>query len=99
MRKQGGWQSYRNIKKLATTGIYLKLSRATYMRDISFGSYFFFRRLKLPHIIIGVSTKLKLLKLAAYEMSPNGPSDFRVTSYICFLDSLIRNAEDVMLLQ
>ena len=40
-----------------------------------------------------------LLNLAAYEMSPNGPADLGVTSYICFLDSLIKNAEDVMLLQ
>lgn len=99
MRKQGDWQSYRNIKELEAAGIYLKPSRTTYMRDISFESYFFFGYLKLPHITIDASTKLKLLNLAAYEMSPNGPGDFGVTSYICFLDSLIKNAEDVMLLQ
>ncbi|KAJ9695439.1 hypothetical protein PVL29_010754 [Vitis rotundifolia] len=94
MCKQGDWQSYRNIKELAAAGIYLKPSGTTCMRDISFESYFFFGYLKVPHITIDASTKLKLLNLAAYEMSPNGPGDFGVTSYICFLDSLIKNAED-----
>ncbi|XVE61032.1 hypothetical protein DITRI_Ditri06bG0008000 [Diplodiscus trichospermus] len=35
------------------------------------------------------------MNLVAYEMCPDFENDFEVTSYLCFLDSLIDTAEDV----
>ena len=40
-----------------------------------------------------------LLNLVAYETCPDAPDDFGVTSYICFMDSLIDHAEDIMVLR
>ncbi|KAK4345995.1 hypothetical protein RND71_036171 [Anisodus tanguticus] len=41
------------------------------------------------------STKSEFLNLVAYEACPDTPDDFGVTSYICFMESLIDRAEDV----
>ncbi|GFY84741.1 hypothetical protein Acr_03g0015150 [Actinidia rufa] len=51
--------------------------------------------LTLPPIIIDDTTKSMLLNLAAYEACPDNANDFGVTSYICFMDSIIDHAEDV----
>ncbi|KAK8632972.1 hypothetical protein V6N13_013828 [Hibiscus sabdariffa] len=42
------------------------------------------------------STGPNFMNLIAYEMCPDFENDFSVTSYICFLGSLIGNGEDVM---
>ncbi|XP_028074332.1 uncharacterized protein LOC114276713 [Camellia sinensis] len=51
--------------------------------------------LSLPPMKIDDSTQSLLLNLAAYEMCPDSPNDFRVTSYIWFMDTLIDHADDV----
>ncbi|KAG4177466.1 hypothetical protein ERO13_A11G308675v2 [Gossypium hirsutum] len=45
----------------------------------------------LPPITVDDST----MKLIAYEMCPDFKNDFTVTSYMCFLDLLIDEAEDI----
>ncbi|KAJ9681934.1 hypothetical protein PVL29_018025 [Vitis rotundifolia] len=69
--------------------------RTISLRDISFNSSFFYSHLKLPPITIDDSTKPRFLNMVAYEMCPEGPDDYGVTSYICFLDNLIDHADDV----
>ncbi|XP_034706328.1 UPF0481 protein At3g47200-like [Vitis riparia] len=94
-KQRGIRQSFRHIKELKAAGIYLKPSRTCFLRDVSFKSYFFFGHLKLPPITIDDSTKTKFLNMVAYEMCPDAPDDYTVTSYICFLYDLIDHADDV----
>ena len=93
--KKGIWKSFRNIKELKAAGIHLQLNRTSSLRDISFNSHFFYGCLKLPPIIIDGFTKPKFLNIVAYEMCPEAPNDYAVTSYISFLYELIDHADDV----
>ncbi|KHG12694.1 hypothetical protein F383_17045 [Gossypium arboreum] len=80
-----------NIKELKKAGIWLEASETSNLADISFNHIFFFRKLRLPPISVDDST----MNLIAYEMCPDFKNDFTVTSYMCFLDLLIDEAEDV----
>ena len=53
----------------------------------------------LPPLSIEDSTKSMLLNMLAFETCPDCLDDFWVTSYICFMDSLTNNAEDVIVLR
>ncbi|XP_050381437.1 UPF0481 protein At3g47200-like [Argentina anserina] len=88
-------QSFRNIQELKAAGIHLKPSKTNTLRDISFDSRCFAGILHLPPISVDDSLGPKFLNLIAYELCPDFQNDFGVTSYICFLDSLIDHAEDV----
>ena len=94
-KKGGIWRSFRNIKELRAAGIHLQPSGTRFLRDISFNSYFFYGCLKLPPTIIDDLTKPKFLNILAYEMCPDAPNDYAVTSYIYFLYELIDHADDV----
>ncbi|KAL2458458.1 Plant protein of unknown function [Forsythia ovata] len=89
------WVPNRSVIELVKSGIHFKASKTTNFTDVDFKSYFIYGNLMLPPILVDDTTKPLLLNLAAYEMSPHGPSEFRVTSYICLMDSLISRAEDV----
>ncbi|KAL6324724.1 hypothetical protein AAG906_017064 [Vitis piasezkii] len=89
------WPSFRHIKELKAAGIHLKRSRTSFLTDISFKSCFFCGYLKLPQIIIDDFTKPKVLNIVAYEMCQDGPYDYAVTSYMCFLYDIIDHADDV----
>ncbi|XP_017628503.2 UPF0481 protein At3g47200-like, partial [Gossypium arboreum] len=80
-----------NVKELKKAGIRLKASETSCLTDISFNSIFVFGKLRLPPINVNDST----MNLIAYEMCPDFDNDFTVTSYMCFLDLLIDEAEDV----
>ncbi|XP_034707721.1 uncharacterized protein LOC117930993 [Vitis riparia] len=62
-KQRGIWQSFRHIKELKAAGIYLKPSRTSFLRDISFKSYFFCGHLKLPPITLDDFTKTKFLNM------------------------------------
>ncbi|KAL6324743.1 hypothetical protein AAG906_017083 [Vitis piasezkii] len=94
-KQQGNWPSFRHIKELKAAGIHLQPSATSSLTDISFNSYFFYGYLKLPPIIVDDSTKPKFLNIVAYEMCPDAPDDYAVTSYVCFLYELIDHADDV----
>ena len=89
------WPSFRHIKELKAAGIHLKRSRTSFLTDISFKSCFFCGYLKLPQIIIDDFTKPKFLNTVAYEMCQDGPYDYAVTYYMCFLYDIIDHADDV----
>ncbi|KAK5787171.1 hypothetical protein PVK06_041824 [Gossypium arboreum] len=81
----------RNVKELKKVGIWLKASKTSCLTDISFNRIFFVGKLCLLPITVNDST----MNLIAYEMCPDFYDDFTVTSYMCFLDLLIDEAEDV----
>ncbi|KAI7992778.1 UPF0481 protein [Camellia lanceoleosa] len=72
-----------------------KNKKSSYLTDINFSLFCNFGRLELPTITVDDSTEAKFLNLIAYEMCGDTPNNLWVTSYICFLDSLIDNPNDV----
>ncbi|CAA2958569.1 Hypothetical predicted protein [Olea europaea subsp. europaea] len=88
-------ESYRSVTDLKSAGIYFKPSQTGSCTDVKFISRHIFGTLTIPPIKVDHLTKPLLLNLAAYEMCPHGPSEFRITSYICLMDSLIDHADDV----
>ncbi|XXG50476.1 hypothetical protein AAC387_Pa02g4479 [Persea americana] len=94
--ESGYWQYYfRSIMELKTAGIKLRRSKSKCLKDIRFQKGLIHGHLQLPQFMVDDATQTRLLNLIAYEMCPDGLSDRAVTSYICFLDSLIDHAEDV----
>ncbi|KAA8517219.1 hypothetical protein F0562_017529 [Nyssa sinensis] len=83
----------RNVKELTAAGIHLKLDKSARLADIKFSYNCFHGKLTLPPITINGSTKTIFLNMIAYEM--DNPQHYQFTSYLCFLDSLIDNADDV----
>ncbi|XP_015900640.3 UPF0481 protein At3g47200-like [Ziziphus jujuba] len=90
------WFSYGSAKELKNVGIRFKANESGSFSDVHFASGFLLSgNLTLPPLTVDDSTKSMLLNLVAFEMSPDGPDDFGVTSYICLMDSLLDNVEDV----
>ncbi|KAJ4715447.1 hypothetical protein OWV82_013807 [Melia azedarach] len=93
---QSSWFSCGSAKQLKAKGIIFRCSESRQFTDVQFKySWSFEGILKLPAIIIDDSTKTFLLNMIAYETSPDGPDDLGVSSYVCFMDSLIDGEEDV----
>ncbi|KAK9290288.1 hypothetical protein L1049_008455 [Liquidambar formosana] len=93
--KEEDWQSFRDVTVLRAAGIHLKRSKTNCLHDVSFTYHLIFGYLSLPPLVVDDSTKAKFLNLIACEMCPEFDNKFEVTSYICFLDSLIDQADDV----
>ncbi|KAJ8570412.1 hypothetical protein K7X08_037384 [Anisodus acutangulus] len=92
---RGEWCSYRSAMELRRAGIHFRPGKSRCLSDVKFNSFHFSALLTLPPITIDDSTKSEFLNLVAYEACPDTPDDFGVTSYICFMESLIDHAEDV----
>ncbi|PON41017.1 hypothetical protein PanWU01x14_292740 [Parasponia andersonii] len=91
-----GQQSFRSVQDLQAAGIDLKPSESCSLRDITFTSLCFAGWLRIPPITVDDLTGPRFLNLIAYEMCPdNIDTDYEVTSYISFLDSLIDYPVDV----
>lgn len=94
-----GFQDYyfRSIMELKAAGIKIHRSPSRHLNEIKFKKGLIYGELFLPQMSIDDATKTWLLNLIAYEMCPQGPSssDGTITSYICFMDSLIDQADDV----
>ncbi|KAI7998312.1 putative UPF0481 protein [Camellia lanceoleosa] len=82
-----------------SVGIQFKPSMTSQLTDIDFKSTCTSGTLQLPPIIVDDITKSILLNLATYEACPDSIIDVGVTSYICFMDSLIDQDEDVKVLR
>ncbi|OMO60097.1 hypothetical protein COLO4_33944 [Corchorus olitorius] len=87
-------KTFRSINELTEAGVCVIPSETSSLRDIHF-SVRFLGTLKVPRIVVDDSTGAKFMNLVAYEMCPDFENDFGVTSYLCFLDSLIDTARDV----
>lgn len=87
-------KTFRSIKELKEAGIHVSPTETSSLRDVEF-HIGFLGTLKIPRIVVDDSTGSKFMNLVAYEMCPDFQNDFGVTSYLCFLDSLIDTAQDV----
>ncbi|KAD6795832.1 hypothetical protein E3N88_06728 [Mikania micrantha] len=94
------WYTFPNANDLLDVGIHFKPSEIKSLAHIEFSksTWWFSASVKLPPIIVDYSTKPLLLNLIAYEMWSHEAYDAGVTSYVCFLDSLIDHPEDVKVL-
>ncbi|KAI5560310.1 hypothetical protein BDE02_16G039000 [Populus trichocarpa] len=93
-RGRRGHSLYYSAKELKKVGIHFMSSQTSALTDVKFKSSFFYGTLKLPSITIDESTRSMLFNLVAYETSA-ALNPLWVTSYICFMDSLIDDADDV----
>ncbi|KAI3804116.1 hypothetical protein L1987_32286 [Smallanthus sonchifolius] len=91
--------TFRNVNKLIEAGIHFKTSQRRSLAHIKFSKHWFSANVELPPITVDDSTKPMLLNLIAYEKCSHDASAAWVTSYICFLDSLIDDPEDVKVLR
>ena len=89
-----GHYLYYSAKELKKVGIHFMSSQTIALMDVKFKSSYFHGTLKLPSITIDESTRSMLFNLVAFETSA-ALNPLRVTSYICFMDSLIDDADDV----
>lgn len=89
--------SFRNVKELQAAGIKLRPlgTQESRLTDASFSRMFCIGKLELHPFAIDDSTAPKLLNLVAYEMCPDFKNELEITSYVCFLDSLIDEPGDV----
>ncbi|KAL7135037.1 hypothetical protein ABFS83_11G066100 [Erythranthe nasuta] len=83
-----------SASELSEAGIRFKRSRTMSLRDISFEG----NTLRLPMLFINAETKLELLNLIAFERFHTGAGN-EVSSYVFFLDNLLRDPKDVSLLR
>jgi hypothetical protein len=93
-RGRRGHYLYYTAKELKKVGIRFMSSQTSALTDVKFKSSFFYGTLKLPSITIDESTRSMLFNLVAYETSA-ALNPLWVTSYICFMNSLIDDADDV----
>ncbi|KAF5772144.1 hypothetical protein HanXRQr2_Chr13g0573371 [Helianthus annuus] len=92
--------TFRNVNELANVGVHFKPSNTKSLAHVKFSKRrWWSANVELPPITVDDSTKPMLLNLIAYEMCSCDASDAWVTSYICLLDSLIDNPEDVKALR
>ncbi|XP_048330868.2 UPF0481 protein At3g47200-like [Ziziphus jujuba] len=96
---------YHPARVLKSIGIKFRPNKTGSFSDVKFEPHLLVRgMLTLPPIRIDASTRSLLLNLLAFESScDNNSSDNMqqgvITSYMCFMDSLIDSAEDVMILR
>ncbi|KAG6744726.1 hypothetical protein POTOM_051364 [Populus tomentosa] len=90
---------YHPAKELTTVGIHFKPSKTSHFTDVQFKRTWLAGRLQIPPLTIDDSTRSILLNLVAYEACLGDNDKLWVTSYICFMDSLIDHPEDVRVLR
>ncbi|KAB5551722.1 hypothetical protein DKX38_009033 [Salix brachista] len=93
------WHASRSAKDLKATGIRFRPNRTNDLTDVKFKSTVLGGILELPRFTIDVSSESLLLQLMEYERVVHTSGELWVTSYICFLDALIQDAEDVKVLR
>nr|TKR63930.1 hypothetical protein D5086_0000320610 [Populus alba] len=90
---------YHPTKELTTVGIHFKPSKTSHFTDVQFKRTWLAGRLQIPPLTIDDSTRSILLNLVAYEACLGDNNKLWVTSYVCFMDSLIDHPEDVRVLR
>ncbi|XP_022723065.1 uncharacterized protein LOC111280146 [Durio zibethinus] len=87
-----------SIKDLKESGIQVSPNMTCNLRNISFHSNIL-GSLKMPGLVLNESTASMFMNLVALEKCPDFGNDYAVTSYLCFISSLIQTTEDVKELQ
>ncbi|GAB4851093.1 hypothetical protein Ancab_039926 [Ancistrocladus abbreviatus] len=90
------WYSYRSVMELKAAGVHFRpQSISSRLTDMKFRSTLLRGVLSLRPWVIDDQAEARFLNLCAFEALPNAPGDLGVTSYLCFMDSIIDSAEDV----
>ncbi|XP_076958155.1 UPF0481 protein At3g47200-like [Bidens hawaiensis] len=88
-------RSFASVTQLKSRWIYLRRVSDESTSDMEFKSYRWSGEFKLAHRAISSYTKAIYLNMIAYEMCPRNPNDFRVSTYLRVMKSLITQREDV----
>ncbi|KAL4571706.1 hypothetical protein LXL04_018470 [Taraxacum kok-saghyz] len=90
-------RSFASVTELKAKGIFVKCTSddESSNEDIKFHSRFCYGELQLVHRAVYPNSKAIYLNMIAYEMCPHNPNDFRVSTYVRVMKSLVINHEDV----
>ncbi|GJR99227.1 UPF0481 protein-like protein [Tanacetum coccineum] len=89
-------RSFAFVMELKAKGILLKCTYdESSNEDIKFHSHCCYGELELVRRAVTSSTKAIYLNMIAYEMCPHNPNDFRVSTYIRIMKSLVIQPDDV----
>lgn len=91
--------SYMNVQELRSNGIRLKLDFRYFPLKISVSHRWLNGELKLPKIVLDDITIPTFLNLIAYERCPDFENDYGIGSFLAFINSLVRQPEDVKVLR
>ncbi|GKC11598.1 UPF0481 protein-like protein, partial [Tanacetum coccineum] len=92
---------FASVMDLKDKGIVVKCNHkeSSSKADMKFHSHSCTGELKIVSRAVSVYTKAMYLNMIAYEMCPHTPNDFRVSTYIAIMKSLIVDNDDVKELQ
>ncbi|KVI12136.1 Protein of unknown function DUF247, plant [Cynara cardunculus var. scolymus] len=89
-------RSFASVMELKAKGIFVKCSYdESTNEDIKFHSRCCYGELELVRRAVSSNSKAIYLNMIAYEMCPHNPNDFRVSTYIRVMKSLIVHPDDV----
>ncbi|KAJ0582631.1 hypothetical protein HanHA300_Chr04g0154311 [Helianthus annuus] len=89
-------RSFASVTELKAKGIFLKrICNESSNEDIKFLSHFCYGELELVRRAVSSNTKAIYLNMIAYEMCAHNPNDFRVSTYIRVMKSLVIQSGDV----
>ncbi|KAL7597927.1 UPF0481 protein At3g47200 [Lactuca sativa] len=91
-------RSFPSIMELKAKGIFLKCTKfenESSSENIKFHSHCCYGKLELVRQSVYSNSKAIYLNMIAYEMCPHNPNDFRVSTYIRVMKSLVVHRDDV----
>ncbi|KAI3782611.1 hypothetical protein L2E82_12663 [Cichorium intybus] len=89
-------RSFASVTELKAKGIFVKrIYDETSNEDIKFHSRCCYGELELVRRAVYSNSKAIYLNMIAYEMCPHNPNDFRVSTYIRVMKSLVIQHDDV----
>ncbi|KAI3742255.1 hypothetical protein L1987_59935 [Smallanthus sonchifolius] len=89
-------RSFASVMELKAKGIFLKSTyKESSNEDIKFVSHCCYGELELVSRAVSANTKAIYLNLIAYEMCAHNPNDFRISTYIRVMKSLVVHRDDV----
>ncbi|CAH1425334.1 unnamed protein product [Lactuca virosa] len=91
-------RSFASVTELKAKGIFLKCTKVddeSSNGDIKFHSHYCYGELELVSRAVYSNSKAIYLNMIAYEMCPHNPNDFRVSTYIRVMKSLVIRPDDV----
>ncbi|MFS7943301.1 hypothetical protein Hanom_Chr06g00498681 [Helianthus anomalus] len=89
-------RSFASVTELKAKGIFLKCTHDESKNEgIKFYSRHCFGKLVLVRRAVSPNTKAIYLNMIAYEMCPHNPNDFRISTYLRVMKSLVIQRNDV----
>ncbi|KAF5802281.1 hypothetical protein HanXRQr2_Chr06g0257731 [Helianthus annuus] len=89
-------RSFASVTELKAKGIFLKCAHDESKNEgIKFDSRFCYGELVLVRRVVSPNTKAIYLNMIAYEMCPLNPNDFRISTYLRVMKSLVIQRDDV----